>query len=474
MTTTVGIPLVLILIVGLFVLGGTGVFAVILIRSGKRGRLVNDHPICRACGFDLYNLPGDRAKCPECGADITEPKAVLPGRREPFMGRLWFGRALLAILLVVVVTTGWRVVAQNDLSRLKPTVWLSLETRLASYPTQQRAWKEISRRASAGTLSDANIASLADAALDLQGDLSRTWISEAGSFIENARRNGRLADAQWTRYAKQAPQLSLLVRGQVGRSAKYLPAEVRFAKARSAESSTLVLRSEEGLATGDCIRVLPEWQRGRSSSGFTLSSGASGSNTRYIHLDPKVLPTTRPGKRTVTVEVPIRICEGWEDDDAEVLAETRTFTAEWELVDAENADIALLPDDSPELRAQVEKAISIGSIEFKPHPSNGDRVDVTVIADGLPVPVAYRVTFRAGERTWDGFNFKALPTSGEAHFGNGFSLKQFDPDRVDVIFEPSIDAAIETTHMTQLWNGRLVIKDVPVTRPASATQPGSR
>ena len=41
-----------------------GLLAALLIRRGKRGRIVNDHPICRACGFDLFNLPTDRDAVP--------------------------------------------------------------------------------------------------------------------------------------------------------------------------------------------------------------------------------------------------------------------------------------------------------------------------------------------------------------------------------------------------------------------------
>ena len=35
-----------------------------------RGRRVNDHPICRRCGYDLWSNPG-AVTCLGCGADLV-------------------------------------------------------------------------------------------------------------------------------------------------------------------------------------------------------------------------------------------------------------------------------------------------------------------------------------------------------------------------------------------------------------------
>ena len=40
---------------------------------GKRGRRIDLHLVCRACGFDLFNRPETSVRCPECGAD-TRPR----------------------------------------------------------------------------------------------------------------------------------------------------------------------------------------------------------------------------------------------------------------------------------------------------------------------------------------------------------------------------------------------------------------
>lgn len=62
------------------------VIAVVLLRRGLRGRAIDDHPVCRACGFDLFNLPSDRAACPECGSeheiDFANQKVLLRERKD--------------------------------------------------------------------------------------------------------------------------------------------------------------------------------------------------------------------------------------------------------------------------------------------------------------------------------------------------------------------------------------------------------
>ncbi|HYO10382.1 MAG TPA: hypothetical protein VER17_15540 [Tepidisphaeraceae bacterium] len=51
--------------------------ALVLLVLGMRGRRVDDHPVCRRCGFDLVGPPGGTATCSECGADLVDRRRAV-------------------------------------------------------------------------------------------------------------------------------------------------------------------------------------------------------------------------------------------------------------------------------------------------------------------------------------------------------------------------------------------------------------
>ena len=79
-------------IFGLLILAGG-----LLLRRGRRGRVIGDHPLWRRCRFDPTGLPCDAEKCPECGGDIATPAGRVVGNRHPVRGV----KALGAILLLL-------------------------------------------------------------------------------------------------------------------------------------------------------------------------------------------------------------------------------------------------------------------------------------------------------------------------------------------------------------------------------------
>ena len=77
------------------------VVSTLLVLFGLRCRRVNDHPICRRCGFDLFGKPAESTVCSECGADLGQRRAVQVGQR----GR--DGRVLALAVPVLVLSLGW-------------------------------------------------------------------------------------------------------------------------------------------------------------------------------------------------------------------------------------------------------------------------------------------------------------------------------------------------------------------------------
>src|SRR5207249_860614 len=75
------------------------IVGIVLLRRGLKGIALDDHPICRRCGFDLFGLPGGVAVCSECGADLSSRRAIRIGTRKRRPGIATLG----ALLIVVIV-----------------------------------------------------------------------------------------------------------------------------------------------------------------------------------------------------------------------------------------------------------------------------------------------------------------------------------------------------------------------------------
>ena len=54
-----------VLIAAAILAGFAAVVGAALAWYGWVGRATDDHPVCRACKFDLFNVPSDRHACPE-------------------------------------------------------------------------------------------------------------------------------------------------------------------------------------------------------------------------------------------------------------------------------------------------------------------------------------------------------------------------------------------------------------------------
>ena len=88
--------------------GALGTPALVLLIRGLIGRQLFTEPRCMRCGYDVRTAWADGGKgrtCPECGADLTQLRAVRFGRRQrrPMMALWGAGLLLFAIAVAVMM-----------------------------------------------------------------------------------------------------------------------------------------------------------------------------------------------------------------------------------------------------------------------------------------------------------------------------------------------------------------------------------
>ena len=184
---------------------------VALLAAGLRGRQVDDHRLCRRCGFDLTGTP-DAAICNECGRDLTLPKSTRVGHRERRPRLLTAAGVLLVPAALVLGVAIYGTIAGVDWQRHKPGWWLARDVRGGDAADRTAALDEFVRRQAADELDDGEVASALAALLDWQEDAAVPWDERAGAFVAFEREVGRVDDEAWARYARQGFVPRLLVR----------------------------------------------------------------------------------------------------------------------------------------------------------------------------------------------------------------------------------------------------------------------
>jgi hypothetical protein len=460
--TSYTLPIVWIVFALLLIIGG-----IALTWVGLRGRRVDDHPICRKCGFDLIGLPQGVSRCSECGADLARPRATRYGRRRRRPVILGFGVTALLLMLGLAGVVAWATLRSVDEYRMMPTWYLLRQARYEGVSPPVAAWRELLGRLRADQLSPEQVVRATELALAIQSDRIKRWDIVFGDFIEAARDKTLATDAQWQRYARQAPTISVTLRSKVRRS-ENLPARINAGGARVGSNSRLSLHLYNADGEGDLIKVHNP-RRSGGYAGFGLHSTGNSSTSRTIGLDQEKVATAPLGPREVILRSRLVVREGW-DEEKPVLAEwEEEYKATWELVEADAGTVELIDDES--YRAAVEKGTTIKFLGSRPQSRDGD-MDLEMNFKSIPVPLAHEVLLR---RPSDGHEWKLTMITlagGDMGYSTGGQLEDFDADKVDVLFRPSPAAARDTVHVTQLWNHEFVVKGVAVQTP-STTKPAT-
>lgn len=291
-------------VVILFVIGLT------MLVSGLRGRVLDGHPVCRKCRFDLVGSVPGMAKCPECGERLDASKAIAIGNRSrrPLIAGIGAAVILLSIGgggMLVALQTGAAGIAAAAPSRV-----LALVPRLTDRWTNASrvALVELGKRLGRNELPPELIHDLAIMGLDVQADRARPWNPIWGDFAIRSRTDLTMNDEEWVRFLRQAmPTLTFRIpaRAEAGTSVEVsleLSDDARYASGGSLTHRLEAWTTTIGEVTVDHFAEAPIGTIGVCSMTET-ASGSSGTFSR-----PRAAPD-RPGEYPASMSFTLELSE---------------------------------------------------------------------------------------------------------------------------------------------------------------------
>ena len=426
----------LIAIVAALVLGLT------LAAVGLRGRRVDDHPLCRRCRFDLTGRPGSSTRCPECGADLSPPRATVVGHRRRRAAVLAAGVAVVLAAAAVGVGRARHV----PWLRYAPVWYVVREAGLADPARRGPALDELLRRLADGDLAGPRLDRATAAALVAQADPSRAWDNRWGDLVERARAAGHLSDDRWHRYAAGAwpAAFQLDVRPLVHRGDP-CPATLWVPKARVGSRSPLVAElADVRLRWADRPAGPPSTRPAWSNTPFVTPLAPYNMLTLTLAA-ADMPPGLPPGPRAVRLTAGVRV--GDTDADGHLVplsAGTLDLPGRFTLTDGPTVRVV----HDPSAAAAVRR--SIGIQQEADH-----RGVIAVSVNNSPVALAYAVLVR----TPDGREVRI----GQLAFGVGEGMSQFGMGGADqpttrpavLVLRPDPAVAAADPAATAAWDGEL-------------------
>jgi hypothetical protein len=431
----------------------------VLLWLGRRGRLVGDHPHCRACGYDLSGLGKETTSCPECGGDLAPDKATVIGRRTPRVACLWAGGLLLLFALATAVQDARMSVRAWELEANRPVWWLRRQLKAAK-PDRDRAFAELRRRLDAHELWASQTTAVARDLIALQSDPAHNSSSGWVEFIATARRRGALGDAEWRWYASQAVTYEARCRARVAQG-DCLPFESEFGL-RAPRGTRLWFTHRLSKIEVSGVRLeLPANDPLRNDLDGTVTR----SSGRYGHppyeLRPELLARAgiKAGPQTLKLLFEVSVHDDPISDESAassppLVQKTVTCELPWTLLPPHASSVEVV--QNPEVDTAVHASVGLIDDVWCKRIDGGESFLSVRLKTQIPgLHLASRLYARVGSREWP---------LGRILYRTDVSVRlpDFDAARFDLILRPDVDSAVHTVDVTRIWGGELVLRDVPV------------
>ncbi len=433
-----------IIILGIFL--AALIAGIALLFLGIRGKLIDKHPRCIDCRYDLSGRWPDIDKCPECGRKLPSESSIWREhrRRRPVMITVGAGLLFLAIIALIQALG-----AGPNLTRYKPTTWLILEARYGYLSLSESAISELQDRINANQLSAAAIASFVEHGLKRQANLNAEWPHAWGDVIESRHALGNLTDAQWETYLHQGLICDMETRERIRHGDEWylsMPLHARFGENHTFLEGSFI--SATSGSTSQKMEPAPCWG---FEAGYPVGEYWVGV-WRPIDLPP--------GKHHVTVSI---LNELWDDYGGATLGQWVTeHKTQVTVLPSGKDSVTPITDES--LRAEIEQKTTCDMERY--HVAGyKNPVAATVRFEDLPMGVAFDVYLRVdGEERRAGMCSRSARK--ERHgFCFNVDYDNRDFDSADIILRPSAASARQSLDVYEFWNGEIIIEDAPINTP---------
>jgi hypothetical protein len=270
-----------------FAIAGWLIAAAVMLWRGLRGRAVDDHPVCKHCGRDLFALTVDR--CPECGtiSEVTTGENIRIGNRQ--RRPMWIAAGALGVMIALLVggAIGLGLARGVAWIQYTPTSWLRAQVLANEAQTRGDTIDELSRRRA--TLSAAEQTVIDQLLLQRQPDRNNAWDTRWGDWLNTSLNNGTLSKQDLESYLKNAFEPRLTIRPRTRPNAS-LPMEsywsVRVGRNQSTSVECLVGLTR--IETVDGVLVYDKSTDGFFSTYLWLNDVFGGRMTQYIWLQNRL------------------------------------------------------------------------------------------------------------------------------------------------------------------------------------------
>lgn len=464
-----GLLLLIAVVVGI---AGCGVLLFIV---GLRGRLVDDHPHCRRCAFDLVGqqraagVGADGARCSECGAGLGSARSVRVGTRVRRRRALGFGVGILGLMLAGVGGVVWASLSGKNLNVWKPgwllvseAEWLPPELDTPGFVS------EIGARLAAKTLTPEQIGRLVARALLVQGRMDLAWDPAWGDVMHEARALGVAGDAEWEKFLQGVVAgVEVRVRDPGVSMEEGWPLLLSVPKSRCGSVTRLSVSPVIERITIDGKELAFKKQIGR----MAISTIGTSSSSQRCPCEAE------PGRRTMVLSLRLEVFDGFSGPRLLTKSYEKAFPVE--IVPAGTA-LAMMVFD-PALEQAVNGSISVFQksglkiARVAPRLDGGEdsfQVEWYIDLSDLPANVAGRVVARRPAsgaepaREWELGTVvfaRGLTTS----YGSIQALQEWDPTitSVDLVIVPDTKVAESSLDVRQIWGREIVVPNVAVFGP---------